>query len=86
MIASRRLGPLCGSLREFRSRRHPHSGPRRAKRAKRYWHPAKGSARISRAEPLAGWDVCRRRARWRDCSPGTRLRHKRWAVANVFRG
>jgi hypothetical protein len=32
----------------------PHSGPRRAKRARKYWQPAKGSAGISRAGPLAG--------------------------------
>ena len=29
----------------------------------------------------SGWDVSRRRARGRDCSPGTRRWHKRWAVA-----
>jgi hypothetical protein len=32
----------------------PHSGPRRAKRAKRDCRPVKGSAGISRAEPLTG--------------------------------
>ena len=48
------LGPLCGSLREFRTRCDAPSGPRRAKRAKRDWQPAKGTAGISRAEPLAG--------------------------------
>jgi hypothetical protein len=34
----------------------------------------------------SGRNMCRRRTRWRDCSPGTRLWHKRWPVANVFRG
>jgi hypothetical protein len=39
----------------------PHSGPRRAERARRYRQPGKGSAGIPRAEPLAG-------------SPGTGVR------------
>jgi hypothetical protein len=48
----RRIGPLCGSLREFCTRCDPHNGPRRAERAKRFWQPAKGSEGISRAEPM----------------------------------
>src|SRR5262249_26426893 len=41
------------SLWEFCSRCDPHSGHRRAERAKRYWEPAPGSAGISRAESVA---------------------------------
>jgi hypothetical protein len=49
------IGPLCGSLREFCTRCAPHSGPRRAKRAKRYWQPAKGRCGdIKGRSPLAG--------------------------------
>jgi invasion protein IalB len=39
---SARFGPLCTSLREFRTRCRSHSGPGRAERAKRDWKPAGG--------------------------------------------
>src|SRR6058998_3713560 len=48
------FGPLCASVREFCTRCVPHSGPRRAERARKYWKPAKSSVGISRAELLVG--------------------------------
>ena len=45
------IEPLCGSMRESCTRCDPHSGPRRAKRAKRYWALWGYQA----AEPLAGY-------------------------------
>ena len=37
------LDRYAACCREFRTRCDPHSGPGRAKRAKKYWQPAKGS-------------------------------------------
>jgi hypothetical protein len=51
------LGPLCGSLREFRTHCDPHSGPRRAERAQEtLCQPAEGlRGDIKGRSPLAGW-------------------------------
>jgi hypothetical protein len=50
------VGPLCGSSREPCTRCAPHSGPRRAERAKKNWQPAKGSVGYQRQSPwLAYW-------------------------------
>ena len=49
------IGPLCGSLREFRARCVPHSGPSRAKRGKGHWRPADRLREdVEARSPLAG--------------------------------